>query len=359
MRKKLLYGFIIIVILAISVTLYGMSRSNNISTSSTIPVEVPKIEFEVTKETIQQTIQVKGKSTYADETRIYAPYDGTIHQWYVEEGEEIHQGDVLFTMDSDSLQKQLEIKQSDYEQLSLELQLEETRAKVSGEQVATASENGKEEAFERYASEKMYQLERQMKQIQLETLRNEIEELKTKLSQSSYQAPKSGIFLFEEEKEPKSVSEQKQIGKIVELDRLEMHTTVGEYEVFKLKEGMEVNIQIDAFPLEKLTGTVTHVSKFALHVDNSSNSQFPVTIELDPHEKLIAGLSLTGNIVTDYKEDVIVVPTIAVQKDEDEYYVDKWDGQEVKRQPIKIGLETAEHTEILEGLNEGDIVVLQ
>jgi macrolide-specific efflux system membrane fusion protein len=56
---------------------------------------------------------------------------------------------------------------------------------------------------------------------------------------------------------------------------------------------------------------------------------------------------------------VLTVSTIAVQRDKDGYYVILETPQGVVKRPIKVGLETADKTEVLEGLHEGDTVVQQ
>ncbi len=74
----------------------------------------------------------------------------------------------------------------------------------------------------------------------------------------------------------------------------------------------------------------------------------------------VGSLTITGDIETSRKENVLALPSIAVMRDETSAYVmlDKGSGQ-YERRDIKTGLETTDKTEVLEGLKEGDTVALQ
>lgn len=88
------------------------------------PIEVPPpITFEVTRQTMTQTIQVKGKSVYTDQTDVFAPYAASIKQWNVKNGQQVKKGDVLFTLDTSTLQTEVQQLQSDLEKAKLEIEI--------------------------------------------------------------------------------------------------------------------------------------------------------------------------------------------------------------------------------------------
>lgn len=143
--------------------------------------------------------------------------------------------------------------------------------------------------------------------------------------------------------------------------KLQLVCTVGEFDVYKIKPDMPVEVKVDALKQMKLQGKVEKVSRFAKSGTDQGTgaAQFEVTISLEPNEKLIAGLSLTGTIETEKKQGAIVVPTLAVMREKDAYYVMLQTSQGAERRDIEIGMETPEKTEVLKGLNVGDTVVLQ
>ncbi|MNC36909.1 macrolide transporter subunit MacA [compost metagenome] len=207
-------------------------------------------------------------------------------------------------------------------------------------------------------------LNRELTDVNLGMQRKELEEKRERLAAADYQSPASGIFLYESSaKRPHALTENQYVGKIVQLDQLQMLALVGEADVFRIKPGMPVEVKLTAVKDMTLKGQVQKVSKFAKTGTDESTlnqlAQFEVIISLEKSEYLIAGLSLSGEIETARKEEALVIPAMAVVREEGNAYVllDKGGGQTEKR-PVKIGMETPEKVEVLEGLQAGDVVAL-
>lgn len=361
MRKKKRWIPVLLIagVLGITAFLYIQSRPVNNMEASAPQSYSQALEFEAKQEALVQTIEVKGKSSYIRETAVYAPFAGTIQSWAVKEGEQISEGALLFEMETDDLRKQLAVKQANVDKMQTEQKIQQAVQSLAPDSSRTAAASvGEQEAFARYTDKETDKLQQKLDSINLAMLQNEIKETQELISEARYLAKADGIFLFDEKKEPKRVAEQELLGKIVDLTQLKMVATVGEYEVFQIKEGLPVDVRIDALPNDKLKGKVTEVSKFAKS-GNDGVSKFEVTVELEPHDRLIAGLGLTGTIIVDQKDNALVVPTITVQRDGDDYFVYVLNGTEPEKRIVQIGIETAEQTEIIEGLQEGDKVVLQ
>ncbi|MFD1953612.1 efflux RND transporter periplasmic adaptor subunit [Paenibacillus thailandensis] len=357
MKKKSTWILILlaVLILLISVLLFTMNRNAGLSTSA--PPEANVIRLKATVEDITNTIEVKGKSSYAEEENVYAPFASEIESWEVQEGSQVKKGQVLFRMEDSELQNSIALSRANIEKQELEVKLSKMRRELSEENGETQELGDKSSAFEEYAGTQQSELEARLSELQLDVARRELEANERKLALSAYKAPSSGIFLFGEEKEPKLVEDQDLLGRIVDLSKLQLISTVSEYEVFKIKEGMEADIRADAFKDLKLKGVVQSVSKFAKA--GADSAQFEVVISLDNSEGLIAGLSLTGSIVTDRKEGAVVVPTLAVMREDDEYYVYVEQNGVIERRTVELGLETPDKTEIVSGVAEGDTIVLQ
>ena len=75
-------------------------------------------------------------------------------------------------------------------------------------------------------------------------------------------------------------------------------------------------------------------------------------------ERVKPGMSVTVDIITDAKQDVLVLPNSAIKFQKNSYYVELVElSEEIKLQPIETGLSNDLYTEIVSGLKEGDIVV--
>lgn len=351
-----------VVAIGISAGLYTLSQSSGGPKTPAGSGMVSALQFKAAKEDISKSIEVKGKSSYLNETVIYPPFDGSVKKWHVAEGGQVKKGDLLFELDDSSLKSDIELQQASMRKQELEMKLKEAQDTLQANDPQTnASDSPGAESLKRYGQEELRKLQDELDAITRKTALKQLEEKKEKVAKAALPAPVDGIFLFADKKEPPKLEEKTAIGKIVDLTKLQLTTTVSEYEVYQIKSGMDVEVRADAMPELKLAGKVERISKFAKAGTDqgAAAAQFEVVVSLEPNDKLIAGLSLTGKITAEQKQGALVIPTIAVQRDKEEAFVYVLGAQGPERKTITIGMETADKTEVTGGLNEGDTVVLQ
>ena len=77
-----------------------------------------------------------------------------------------------------------------------------------------------------------------------------------------------------------------------------------------------------------------------------------------PVDGLVAGLTGTARIMTVNKENAVSVPNSAVFDDPDtDASVVYLPGEKPRKRPVTVGVVTADRTEILEGLAEGEEIL--
>lgn len=328
------------------------------------------LQFKATREDISKTIEVKGKSSYVNEKLIYPPYDGNVRKWNITDGQQVNEGDVLFEMEEGSLAIDIEQQEAALRKQELESKLKKIQDQLSlgpdslagkAEGIAAQSAVPGSEALKRYGHEESLKVQEELDGLNRKAVLTQLDEKKGKLNKAKLAAPAGGIFIFSDKKEPPKVEEKTLLGKIVDLSKLQLTTNVSEYEVYQMKPGMAVEIKVDALPQLKLQGKIDRISKFAkAGTDQGTTAaQFEVVISLDTNDQLIAGLSLTGTISVDKKQGALVIPTIAVQREKEQYFVYIQGAQGPEKKTVTVGLETSDKTEITGGLSEGDTVILQ
>ncbi|RRJ61810.1 efflux RND transporter periplasmic adaptor subunit [Paenibacillus oralis] len=326
------------------------------------PVEAPApITFQVTQETITQEIQVKGKSAYTDQTDVFAPFTGPIKQWHVENGQAVRKGAALFSLDSKTLQNEVQQMESEMMKSRLENKLN----KISAKQGEGAEQPGvtEEERKKAFADRESKRLMSDINEEAIAVKEQDIAFKKSLIGMSTVSAPASGVFLLNEtDTKTRMVNEGQYVGTVVNTGKLQFTAAVSEQEIFRIKAGMPVKVQMTGKKEIPLTGKVSRISKFAkkgAENDPKQVSQFDIVIDLKPDPSLIGGISLEGKIETARKEKAIVVPSLAVMREQNEAYVmlDKGNGN-YERQTIQTGIETDDKTEVLNGLKPGDTVVL-
>ncbi len=111
---------------------------------------------------------------------------------------------------------------------------------------------------------------------------------------------------------------------ISDLNQMEARVDVGEMDVVGIKPGQKARLEVDAFKDRKFAGVVTDVassskdSNQAGNTSNSSSSQsqeatkFQVRIRLSDKEDFRPGMSVSADIETDYRTNVLTVPLASV-----------------------------------------------
>lgn len=129
-----------------------------------------------------------------------------------------------------------------------------------------------------------------------------------------------------------------------------------EIDVLRVKIGQKVNIALDALPDQSFTGKVVSIDKSG--VQSSGVSQYPVVVFFDlASADVLPNMSATGNIILNLRTDALSVPTSAITTSGNQSTVRLLVNGQPKDTPVTLGLVADTNTEILSGLNEGDLVV--
>jgi len=150
--------------------------------------------------------------------------------------------------------------------------------------------------------------------------------------------------------------------------------TLTEVALAKTKLGDKAQLTFDALPDFKTTGQVIEIDP--LGVESQGVVSYTVKISLDKiDERLNPGMSVNADIITDSKENVLLLNNSAIKSINNKKYVElvtikdvpeeafksgiSLSNNVIKRQFIETGLSDNDNTEIISGLNENDIVVLR
>jgi len=148
---------------------------------------------------------------------------------------------------------------------------------------------------------------------------------------------------------------------LADLTDLRIEAIVDETEISQVEVGQAVKITFDAFPGETFSGEVLEVPLQGQLTQNVVTYAVPVSLEGAEGVALKSGMTANLTIVVGQKKGVLLIPTMAVQQGEDGPVVLVQDTLEgtpsVTR--VKVGLSDGMYTEVLQGLMEGDRVVVQ
>lgn len=132
---------------------------------------------------------------------------------------------------------------------------------------------------------------------------------------------------------------------------------LSEVDVAKVKAGDKATITFDALPNQTFTGKVIGINTTG--TVSSGVTSYPATIQLDSsNDSILPNMSATASIITDVKDNVLLVPTGAVQTTGGQTTVRVLKNGQITAAPVVVGEASDTQTEIVSGFSEGDIVVI-
>ena len=185
-----------------------------------------------------------------------------------------------------------------------------------------------------------------------------LEDARARLAQAQLVAPFAGTVLEIAVREGENVGPGQFLILLADLSTLEIVAEIDEIDIGEVQPGQAVKIRLDAFPGEELSGTLVHVAP-AASTDRGAGT-FLGRVRLAPTDlPLKPGMGASLEITTLEKRDVLLVPNRAVQTLGPRKIVKVWRNGRVEEVEVVTGLSNAEVTEIVKGLREGDVVVVE
>lgn len=133
--------------------------------------------------------------------------------------------------------------------------------------------------------------------------------------------------------------------------------SLSEADVAKVKTGDKATLTFDALPNQTFTGKVLGINTTGTVA--SGVTSYPATIVLDlPNERIFPNMSVTANIITQVKDNVLSVPIAAVQTSNGQSTVRVLQNGNITTVPVEVGISSDSDTEIVSGLNGGETVIV-
>ena len=145
---------------------------------------------------------------------------------------------------------------------------------------------------------------------------------------------------------------------LVDINCLYASAPIDEVDAPGIRVGMPAKISLDAFPRRKFAGKVRRVAPYVRDVEKQART---VDVEVDfadPEDtrNMLPGYSADIEVILDERKNVVRVPTEAILEG-NKVLVFSADGL-LEEHEIKTGLSNWEFTEVLQGLDAGDKVVV-
>ena len=324
-RIDLLKDCFVVLLLAMTITLFISCGKNDNSKAEETKKDPPKLVkvAEVKPMTLHETLEITGTTEPENTANIISSVEGKITKLNVREGDYVKEGQIVARI-SPMLREDV-VTAAKIKVESLEEQL---RNDTSNEELKEKLKDAKENyefALEQY------------KEI-------------------SIVSPSNGIVSKRLVDLGDMISAKSKMLEITSSNKFKINLTVAETDLRKLKAGQKAELNLDACPDKKFTGTITRIYP---EIDPLTRNGI-VEVRLDnPCPNTKSGMFVRASFITKVYKDVLSVPAQSIITKMDKknvFIVDE--NMKAKSVEVQTGFETKEFVEIVNGLKQGDKVVI-
>jgi HlyD family secretion protein len=360
---------------------------------------------------VVESVEARGRLAAKREMSLMFTLSGVLKKIYVSVGDEVEEGALLAELDAPELQEAVEQAQYKLQEAEDELEIAELQLSLidvsdtspevlsaqialskAGAELARAQQEYDEalnrtweppEALEPYSwalqlAEWDYQLaearlhevqhrlgvERQIQELRVGQAQRAVEQARAQVALASEQladtlvtAPFSGIVVSMEKAAGDRVGPYEPFGAIADPSELWVVAVVPEEETSRVGVGQRATVRLDIYPDREYAGSVLQIA--GQPVVWQGGAAYEVTVAFDAGQDVPAVLQAGADVVitSQAREDVLVVPNRAIITIGEKKYVELiGGGGAVERVEVQAGISSDTETEIVSGLQAGQVV---
>ena len=298
-------------------------------------------KYEIKEQVFTSYIEAQANLKTRKNILILPEFQGTLEKIYVDEGQSVSKGKLLAEINDSGLKDQLD-----------QLIIQRDFAKENYERIQRLWENniGSEIQFLKSKSD-------------FESIQKGVDQMRDMLSKTKIYAPFTGVVdEIIANQGSNLIPGVTNILRLVNLDDVYAEAFVSEKYISSISNGTEALVKIPLLNKE-IQSEVTQTGNFI----DPNNRTFRIEIPVDNTDRRIKQNLDAKILINTYKKDnAVVVPLRIIREDaEGKNYIyvmdeDKKDGVYITRKAvIKIGNKSNTDAEVIEGLNFGEIIVLE
>jgi HlyD family secretion protein len=352
----------------------------------------------VTHETVVDTLMTNGKAEPIEWVAVHAEQPGLISRLAVQKGQQVAKGAILVELNAMGAQEELAAAVARIEQARAELAVAESGgrgadlAEIEGsvrkarlelqaaqreagslqrlveKKAATTAElyaakdraaqaQAQIQALEQRRSALVAKTDRTVAQARLRDAEASAEAARKRIAQGTIRSPIAGTAFDVSVRRGDFLKAGDKVVSIGQLSRMKVTVYVDEPELGRVRAGMPVVVTWDARAGREWKGTVERVpveitaigtrqvGEVVCHVDNAEN-------------ELLPGTNVNAAIRSQVVENALTIPKECLRRENGQTGVLLLQNDHIVWQPVKIGISSITRMEVVEGLKDGDRVLL-
>lgn len=302
--------------------------------ADTGPRGTPIAAVEIQPRDLSRSLRISGTVEARVRIRLASRASGTVDQVHVDVGDQVRRGDSLAELDVSEERAELQRASAQAEE-----------ARISYQRAAELRERGVNSPAD-------YQ--RALAQLQVADSEQAL--WRTRVNFGRILAPRDTTVTARHIEPGEAVQAQDTLFELSAMDTLVIRLGVSELDVVHLQAGQPVPVRLDALPGESLEGRIRRIYPAA---DPASRL---VTVEVAlPEDATGLGVrpGYLGRVemAIDRRPDALAVPAAAIGEHPEGRYVYLVREGRLERRMIELGVTRGDWTEVLSGLEPGDVVL--
>ena len=396
-RKRRARIILISIIVVVLVLIVGVAVAFSHGSSKIDPSKLAKVE----RGDLAKSVVATGKVEPITKVEVKSKASGIVKKLLVEYGDRVKQGQLLAQLDKVEIEAEVEQSRAALQAAQANLksaQADYERAKVDAEgpdvpllkrayqralemqRDGVVSQSALDDAEKEYklavnkqnvARAQVVVLQAKIAQSEADRARDQanLKQLLEQLSYTDIVSPIDGIVLSRDVEVGDAVSSILVLGSsatlvmtIGDTSQVYVKGKVDESDIGRVYLGQPARIKVESFKDKTFKGVVTKISPMGVEKDNVTTFEVRASID-NPGGELKAEMTANAEIILDEHKNVLQIPEGAIIYDKDRkasVEVPDSKGKDGQRKvAIAIGISNGAKTEVLNGLKEGDQVILQ
>ncbi len=393
-RKRVFYigGSILLIVIAVAVLVAFTRGGTKID-----PAKLGKVE----RGDLAKSVVATGKIEPISKVELKSKASGIVEKWFADAGDKVKEGQVLVQLDREQIQAaereakaalaaaqaneraaladviraKVDAEGPDVPLLYRAYQRAQKMAKegVVSESALDDAQKGYEMAVNKRDVARAQLTVNQAKLIQakaqVQQARATLDRAEEDLRYATITSPITGVVLSRNVEIGDAVSSILVLGSsatlvmtLGDISQVYVKGKVDEADIGKVYLGQPARIKVESFKDKTFYGKVTKIAPLGVEKDNVTTFEVRVSID-NPGGELKSMMTANAEIILDEHKNVLMIPEGAIMYDKDKnasVEIPDPHGKDGKRKvAVKVGISNGAKTELLEGLKEGQQVVLQ
>jgi membrane fusion protein (multidrug efflux system) len=290
---------------------------------------------EVRRQPIEERVALVASLSANEMVEVRSRIAGSIEEIHFEEGEAVEAGRLLFRLDKEKLEASVREAEAHFNMARTTL--DRARTMLDSRTISQQEYDQNRATFE-------------ANQATLELMRQQLKD-------SFIRAPFDGIMGARRVSLGQVVAAQTLLGTLVDTDPIKVECRVPERFSGQLAAGQSIEFRVAAYPGEGFRGEVYFIDPV---VDLNTRTVLVKARAPNGDGRLRPGMFGNLDLILRVKGDALVIPESALVLQSDQALVYRVDGEnQVERMRVRVGERRPGWVEIVEGVQEGDRVVVE